>query len=61
MNWFAVTNFLDQALATPVFFYYNDRSMGNTNLWRKIFATNSCPGKKIWLRVVRNENVSEME
>lgn len=60
MNWFAVTNFLDQALATPVFFYYNDRYMGNTNLWRKYLRQILAQVKR-WLRVVRNENVSEME
>lgn len=61
MNWFAVTNFLDQALATPVFFfYYNDRYMGDTNLWRKYLRQILVQVKR-WLRVVRNENVSEME
>lgn len=60
MNWFAVTNFLDQALATPVFF------ITTTGRWEILicgekYLRQILAQVKRWLRVVRNENVSEME
>lgn len=34
VNWFGATNFCDQILSTPVFFY---NSLANTGPWREIF------------------------
>lgn len=68
INWFAATNFWDQALATPVFLlqrpvygkYWSaarnicdNEALANL---AKILAHEKC-----WFTVVRNENVSDME
>lgn len=58
MNWFAVTNFRDQALSTPVFHY---NFMVNTGPRREIFAKMSRTLIKVSLQYTNVKGYAKLE